>query len=97
MNKALALNGAPNDFVNEIPWDPAFLVVATLRKLGPAATPQQIKTYISTLRSWTGINGRYDFVAHPQRGLDQNTWVMVRWDPAKNYWTGVSKPGGARK
>ena len=97
MNKALLANGGSNDFVNEIPWDPAALVVATLRKLGPTATPLQIKTYISSLRNWPGINGRYDFVAHPQRGLGPTTWVMLRWDPAKNYWTGVSKPGGGLK
>jgi branched-chain amino acid transport system substrate-binding protein len=94
MNKAMLASGAPNDFVNEIPWDPAALVVAALRKLGPNVTPQQLKDYVSGLRGWPGINGRYDFVAHPQRGLDVNTWVMVRWDAAKNYWTGVSKPGG---
>jgi len=93
MNKALLAAGTPNDFVNEIPWDPAALVVAALRKLGTRVTGAQLKDYISTLH-WNGINGRYDFVAHPQRGLGTDTWVIVRWDPRLNYWTGASKPGG---
>jgi len=45
------------------------ILVAALRKIGPDATPQQLRTYISGLKNFVGVNGPYDFVKYPQRGL----------------------------
>jgi len=77
-----------------IAWDPAFIVIDALRKLGPGATPAQIRDYVANLRGWSGIGGTYDFRSVPQRGIDINNVVIVRWDQDKGTWVGVSKPGG---
>jgi branched-chain amino acid transport system substrate-binding protein len=77
-----------------ISWDPTWIVIDALRKLGPDAAPAQIREYVANLRGWAGIVGTYDFRAVPQRGIDIDQVVIVRWDPAKETWVGVSKPGG---
>jgi branched-chain amino acid transport system substrate-binding protein len=75
-------------------WDPAVLVVEAFRKLGTGATATQIRDYINGQRGWVGIDGTYDFRAVPQRGLGPSNVIMVKWDPAKDNWVGVSKFGG---
>ena len=75
-------------------WDPAVLVIEAYRKLGVNATAAQIRDYIDGLRGWVGIDGTYDFHAVPQRGLGASNVIMVRWDPTKDNWVGVSKFGG---
>ncbi len=76
-------------------WDPATLVVKALRALRTGATAAQLRRYIADQRNWIGINGSYDFRAHPQRGLGESGVVMVKWDAERGTWTGVSRPGGA--
>jgi hypothetical protein len=75
-------------------YDLAQLLVEAYRKLGFDATPEQYRAYLASERNWPGIAGRYDFQKAPQRGLTRDQVVMVRWDPAKDAWTAVSKPGG---
>jgi len=82
-------------YPSQTPWDPAQLLVAALRKLGPDATAAQVREFIAGQRSWVGANGRYDFVNVPQRGLDGSNSVVVRWDKAKGTWMAASKLGGA--
>jgi hypothetical protein len=41
--------------------------------------------------------GRYDFTAVPQRGITQNWVIMERWDPDRDAFVAVSKPGGTIK
>jgi len=89
----IALNVKP-DYVPSTAWDPALLVVDALRKLGPDATAAQLRAYLAGLAGWTGVQGRYDFKLQPQRGLGPNNALIVRWDPAKGTWVGVSKLGG---
>ena len=55
---------------------------------GRSATP-------TMTTNWAGALGRYNFVATPQRGVSQNWVIMERWDPDKDAWVTVSKPGGA--
>jgi branched-chain amino acid transport system substrate-binding protein len=86
--------GVRPDNGQAIGWDPTWIVIDALRKLGPDATPPQIREYVANLRGWPGIVGTYDFRAVPQRGIDINQVVIVRWDAAKETWTGVSKAGG---
>jgi branched-chain amino acid transport system substrate-binding protein len=71
------------------------IVISALRKFGPTATAAQIRTYITNLQGFPGINGEYDFKAEPQRGLQRDATVMVKWDPTKNDWYAVSRAGGA--
>lgn len=94
---ALKAKGIKPGIGESLAWDPALLEVAALRKIGPNATAQQVHQYLETLKGWTGINGTYDFTAIPQRGVGENSVVVVRWDAAKDTWVGVSKLGGTTK
>jgi branched-chain amino acid transport system substrate-binding protein len=75
-------------------YDAAMLVIEALRKLGTGATAAQIRDYVDNRRGFVGVYGPYDFKAIPQRGIGVNAIVVSRWDPAKDTWVGVSKPGG---
>jgi branched-chain amino acid transport system substrate-binding protein len=86
--------GIKPDYGQASMWDPAMLVVAALRALGPGASAAQIRDYFANLGRWVGADGIYDFRALPQRGLDDGNVIVIRWDPAKATWVGVSRPGG---
>jgi branched-chain amino acid transport system substrate-binding protein len=92
--ETLRAAGLHADNTHGIAWDPATIVISALRKLGTNATPAQIRDYIATLHGWAGIIGEYDFRDGSQRGVGQNYGIVVRWDPAKDTWVGVSKFGG---
>jgi hypothetical protein len=76
-------------------WDPALIVIDALQHLGLNASPDAIRTYIETLHGWVGINGLYDFRDGSQRGLAENTAIIIRWNAQNGTFTGMSKPGGA--
>ena len=84
----------PPDAASSFAWDPALLAVAALRAIGPDATPEQIRDHLSKLTGFAGVNGIYDFVKIPQRGLDDGNVVVTRWDRAANQWRIVSHPRG---
>ena len=95
MYKLLASANLKPDNATGTAWDPALIVVAALRKLGPHATDRQIRDYISNLTDFAGINGFYDFKKIPQRGLGINSAIVVRYDAKNQRWAWMSKPGGA--
>jgi branched-chain amino acid transport system substrate-binding protein len=78
-----------------ISWDPAKIAVAALRRLGPDATPAQVRAYIAGLHGFAGAGGIYDFRSGNQHGLGQSAIVVVRWDPARQTYVLVSQQGGA--
>jgi branched-chain amino acid transport system substrate-binding protein len=78
-------------------WDASFLIVEAYRKLGVNASATEIRDYIDRQRNWAGVDGTYDFVAVPQRGIGVNSVMMVRWNGANESWSGVSKLGGNLK
>jgi branched-chain amino acid transport system substrate-binding protein len=82
------------DAASSFAWDPAMLVVSALQKLGPGATAEQLRAALAGLSGFAGINGSYDFVQHPQRGLDDGNVVVTRWDKIAGTWTIVSGPRG---
>ncbi len=82
------------DIAASLAWDPAMIVIDTLRHLGPKATAQQVRDYIAGLKGYAGINGIYDFPKVPQRGLDVQGAVVTLWSPAHQTWELVSKPTG---
>lgn len=88
--------GIKPDIIPGTPWDSGLIIVNAFRKYGVDATAEQIHDYIDHLRGWTGINGRYDFEAFPQRGLGPTSGavIMARWDASAGTWVGASKPGG---
>jgi branched-chain amino acid transport system substrate-binding protein len=87
-------NGMPQDFQTGMAWDPAMIVIDALRKIGPNATADQLRTYIEGLHGYTGITGTYDFRDGSQRGLTVDSALIMRWDPDKADFVSVSKSGG---
>lgn len=73
-------------------WDPASLVLAALRTIGPNATAAQVRDFIAKQTDFVGVNGRYDF-SNDQHGLTDEAQVIVRWDPKAGDAVPVSKPG----
>jgi branched-chain amino acid transport system substrate-binding protein len=95
MFAAYAAAGVKPDIAVAHAWDTAMLSVAALQALGKDATAEQVRGYFAGVKDWAGVNGVYDFIKVPQRGLDENDAVVTRWQPDKKAWTIVSKPGGA--
>jgi branched-chain amino acid transport system substrate-binding protein len=96
MTAELAALGAKPDQGHNSNWDSVMLVISALRKLGMNTTPEKLREFINSQTNWPGINGRYNFKAEPQRGLDKSSVLIVRFDPAKNTFFGVSRGGGAQ-
>lgn len=89
------VDGGKPDLLNSVAWDPMVLLNGLLDRFGPDATPQQLKGGLDAMRNVPGVFGRYDFKATPQRGINQTWAIMERWDPNKEAFIAVSKPGGA--
>jgi branched-chain amino acid transport system substrate-binding protein len=89
-----AMAPAKPDFLSITAWDPALLVVAALRQLGPDASAERLRAFIANVKGFVGVNGAYDFARVPNRGVDQSDVYIVRYNPATNSFTGVSKAGG---
>ena len=87
--------GIEPDHTHAATWDPALIIIAALRKIGPNATAAQIDSFIHNLHGWAGVSGIYDFRNGNQSGLDPSSLIMVRWNPERSMWSAVSKPGGA--
>lgn len=92
--EAITAVGARPEYIESPAYDPAMLVVEALRKVGPDASPEQVRAALAGVRGFAGAEGRYDMVAVPQRGLKPSDLCVVKWDPAKNDWVALSKPGG---
>ena len=86
--------GSKPDAAGTFAWDPTLLAVAALRKLGPDATAEQVRTYLATLKNFSGVNGAYDFPKDPQRGLDESNVVITRWSPTAAKWNIASDARG---
>ncbi len=89
--------GIRPDFPYSFAWDPALIAIEALRKLGTAATPDQVRGYIENLHDFEGISGTYDFRDGSQRGLVQQNLVVLRWQPTRDTWSAVSGLGGAAR
>jgi branched-chain amino acid transport system substrate-binding protein len=92
-----AAGGGRPDLLAAVAWDPISLMAGILVKRGPGATPEQLRADIAGTKDWAGTLGRYNFVATPQRGISANWVIMERWDPDKDAWVAISKPGGSIK
>jgi branched-chain amino acid transport system substrate-binding protein len=82
------------DVSEAIGWDSLRIVVEGFRKLGFDATPAQLRDYINGTRNWPGILGIFDYQASPQRGVQAQWCLMVRWDPNTSRYVPISKLGG---
>jgi branched-chain amino acid transport system substrate-binding protein len=82
---------------NALSWDAGLILVSALRKLGVNATAAQVHKYISSLTSFAGINGTYNFTNQSipdNRGLTINSVYIVKWDPSQTSWAAASGAGG---
>ncbi len=75
-------------------WDSTKIVISALQKLGTAATPEQLRSYIAGLHGFYGISGEYDFRSGDQHGLGDDATVMLQYDPVHQSFYPVSAPGG---
>ena len=90
-----AFEGAdPPDSASSFAWDGALLVVSALHQLGPDATAEQLRAYLAKLKGFAGVSGIYDFEKVPQRGLDDSSVVVTRWNPDRQVWDVVSHGRG---
>jgi branched-chain amino acid transport system substrate-binding protein len=78
-----------------IPWDASEILFDALRKFGPGVTVAQMNGYISHLTDYGGVDGIYNFVTVPQRGLSAEDTLVTQWNPQENAWDAVSQAGGA--
>ncbi|HXQ53534.1 MAG TPA: ABC transporter substrate-binding protein [Stellaceae bacterium] len=92
---AFAAAGIKPDQSSDLPWDATMTVVAALRQYGPQATAKQVREFIASQTARPGVDGVYDFVKVPQRGLDISDGVLTQWSPTAGTWETVSKAGGA--
>jgi branched-chain amino acid transport system substrate-binding protein len=86
--------GLPADMTSNIPWDPALLIVDSLRHVGPDASAAQIRDYLANSHGYVGINALYDFRDRSNRGIGENGAAIVRWDATAQKFIVVSKAGG---
>lgn len=86
--------GVKPDAASSFAWDPAMIVVSALRKLPPNPKAEDLRSYLSQLKGFTGLNGTYDFTAVPQRGLTDSNVYITKWDTDKKTWVPVSDSRG---
>jgi branched-chain amino acid transport system substrate-binding protein len=89
--------GIKPDLGYNLAWDPAMILVGALRTLGTSATAEQLRDYILKLHDWVGIDGVYDFRDSAQRGVGEQSQVVVRWDKTRSEFVAVSRPAGFLK
>ncbi len=78
-------------------WDPSWILINAIRHFGPTATSAQIHEYIENLHGFAGINGLYDFRTGGQRGLEDKSVKVFRWNDLAKKFVAVSGPGGAQR
>ncbi len=89
-----ALAPTKPDLGQGLGYDPAMIVVDTLRKLPANANAKQLRDAILATHGYVGVNGVYDFHSGDNRGLGVGNAVMIRFDAGRDLFVPVSKPGG---
>lgn len=95
MHAAMKERNVNPDISVTVAWDTGLLIAEALKKLGPSATATQVRDYIRSLTDFAGVDGIYNFKAHPDRGLGPESATVVNYDAAGKRWKWLSKPGGA--
>ena len=89
-----AAAGWKPDTASETGWDPPRIVVHALNQVGTDAMPTQLRDAMLAITDYVGVDGKYNYVQTPQRGLAAQNTMVSRWDPAVNKWIPVNGPGG---
>jgi branched-chain amino acid transport system substrate-binding protein len=92
--KAYGGEGIKPDLPGALSWDLTMLQFDAYSALGWNATSEQIRSWISSQKSWSGVNGLYDFAKYPQRGIGAESCIIARWDPQRRDFIAVSGAGG---
>jgi branched-chain amino acid transport system substrate-binding protein len=92
---AFAEAGLKPDEGSVLGWDPGTILIDALRALPPGANATQVRDYVLHQTKQAGVNGMYDFVAVPQRGLALDDVVITAWDAGAGKWHLMSEPAGA--
>jgi hypothetical protein len=90
MYRAFAAQGLKPDQGSVLGWDAASIAGAVLNQLPENAAPREIRDYLAGRKDLPGVNGLYDFVRTPQRGLSLEDCAVSRWDPAIGRWIAVA-------
>jgi len=87
----MAAKNIPVDCQQSLAWDPALILTTALKHVGTNATPEKLRSYLAGMRGVAGVNGTYDFKRVPQRGIDNENVVIVRWNQSNTSWTPPAK------
>ncbi len=85
--------GVVPELGDTIAWDAAFAFVDALRHSGANPTGQMVRDYLNKQRAWPGIYGSYDYAGIKQRGLDEKSVIVYKWDAAAKNFAAMNKPG----
>jgi branched-chain amino acid transport system substrate-binding protein len=92
---AVTTAGMHIDGVTGMAWDGAAIVIDGLRAIGPDATGEQLRDWITSQKNYVGISGVYDLGQKDDtHGLGIDDLIIVRWEPQKQIWIPASKFGG---
>jgi len=91
---AYRAEGAAPDAAANHGWAPAMVVIDALRNLDANPSATQVRDYIARQTNYPGINGIYNFVDVPQRGLSVQNALVTRWDAGRQAWATVSELTG---
>jgi len=78
----------------ELGWEPIRTVADALNKLPAGADAKTLHDFLVSWQGHIGAEGVYDFKKTPQRGLDIDNAIVVRWDGTKKEWHLVSNLRG---
>ena len=78
----------------DLGWEPIRVVADALNHVPAGASAKQLHDFMISWQGHVGAEGQYDFKKTPQRGLDIDNAIVVRWDGAKKEWHLVSKLRG---
>jgi hypothetical protein len=91
---AYAQNGEHMTPGSGFAWDPVWITVSAIRKLGTNVTAQQLHDYLMNLHDFDGVDGTYDYRINDQHGLSDKNVIFVRWDANSGTFSQVSGPSG---
>ena len=69
------------DVERELGWEPIRTVAAALNNVPADADAKTLHDFMTQWQGHIGAEGVYDFKKTPQRGLNIDNAVVVRWDP----------------
>ncbi|HLI23160.1 MAG TPA: ABC transporter substrate-binding protein [Stellaceae bacterium] len=86
--------GVYPDTGTDLGWEPIRTVADALNKLPAGADAKALHDFLINWTGHIGAEGVYDFKKTPQRGLNIDNAIVVRWDGAKKEWHLVSNLTG---